>query len=48
MLELNINQIYGTVTKDELYSYRQKITDANNMLYQKTGKGSEFLGWLDL
>lgn len=48
MLELNINQIYGTVTKDELYSYRQKITEANNMLYQKTGKGSEFLGWLDL
>ena len=48
MLELNITQIFGTVTKDELYSYRQKITEANNMLYQRTGKGSEFLGWLDL
>jgi len=48
MLELNINQIFGTVTKDELYSYRQKITETNNMLYQRTGKGSEFLGWLDL
>jgi len=48
MLELNINQIFGTVTKDELYSYRQKISVANDKLYQKTGKGSEFLGWLDL
>lgn len=48
MLELNITQIYGTVTKDELYSYRQKITEANDMLYKRTGKGSEFLGWLDL
>ncbi len=48
MLELNITQIFGTVTKDELYSYRQKITEANNMLYKRTGKGSEFLGWLDL
>lgn len=48
MLELNINQIFGTVTKEELYSYRQKITEANEKLYQKTGKGSDFLGWLEL
>lgn len=48
MLELNIDQIFTAVTKDELYSYREKITEANNMLYQKTGKGSDFLGWIDL
>jgi glucose-6-phosphate isomerase len=48
MLELNINQIFGTVTKDELYSYRQKITEANDILYKRSGQGSEFLGWLDL
>lgn len=48
MLELNIDQIFTAVTKEELYSYREKITEANNMLYQKTGKGSDFLGWIDL
>ncbi|MBN8586616.1 MAG: glucose-6-phosphate isomerase [Ignavibacteria bacterium] len=48
MLELNIDQIFTAVTKEELYSYREKITEANNLLYQKTGKGSDFLGWIDL
>ena len=48
MLELNIDQIFTAVTKEELYSYREKITEANNMLYPKTGKGSDFLGWIDL
>lgn len=48
MLELNIDQIFAAVTKEELYSYREKITEANNMLYQKTGKGSDFIGWIDL
>jgi len=48
MLELNISPIFDTVSKDELNNYRQKVTEANNMLYKKSGKGSEFLGWLDL
>ena len=48
MLELNISHIFDTVSKDELNNYRQKVTEANNMLYKKSGKGSEFLGWLDL
>jgi len=48
MLELNISHIFDTVSKDELTNYRQKVTEANNMLYKKSGKGSEFLGWLDL
>jgi glucose-6-phosphate isomerase len=48
MLELNITGISELVSKDELSSYRQSITEANNMLYNKTGKGSDFLGWVDL
>jgi len=48
MLELNIKGISDHVSKDDLHTYRQKVTEANNMLYNKSGKGSEFLGWLDL
>lgn len=48
MLELNISHIFDAVSKDELGSYQPKITEANNMLYQRSGKGSDFLGWLDL
>ncbi len=48
MIELNIKGISDNVSKDELNSYRQKITEANNMLYKKSGKGSDYLGWLDL
>lgn len=48
MLELNISQISDFVTKDELKSYQQSITEANNMLYNKSGKGSDYLGWIDL
>jgi len=48
MLELNISHIFDAVSKDELNNYQQKVTEANNMLYNKSGKGSEFLGWLEL
>ncbi|HAX47379.1 MAG TPA: glucose-6-phosphate isomerase [Bacteroidetes bacterium] len=48
MIELNIKGISDHVSKDELNSYRQKITEANKMLYNKSGKGSDYLGWLNL
>lgn len=48
MLKLNISHIFDTVSKDELGSYQSKITEVNNKLYQGTGKGSDFLGWIDL
>lgn len=48
MLKIDINNIFGFVTKDEVYSLADKITLANKQLYEKSGRGSDFLGWLDL
>lgn len=47
-MKINIDKIFDFVTKDEVYSLQRKVTDANKMLYERTGKGSDFLGWLDL
>lgn len=48
MLELNIEQIYSFVSRDEVNSFKPAIADANNALYNKSGKGSDYLGWLRL
>lgn len=48
MLKLDISHIYETVSQDEIYSYHKAVTGANEMLYNKTGKGSDYLGWLEL
>ncbi len=48
MLKLDISHIYDFISHDEISSYQQAVTGANEMLYNKTGKGSDFLGWIDL
>ena len=48
MLKVNISGIYGFVTEEEIFSLQDKITECSRSLYGKSGKGSDFLGWLDL
>src|SRR4030095_5539278 len=48
MIELDIKDTLNFVNEDEIGSYKSKIAECNKMLYNKTRKGSEFLGWLDL
>ena len=36
------------VSSEELRGYAGAIQDAHNKLYEKTGEGSDFLGWLNL
>jgi glucose-6-phosphate isomerase len=48
MLKINIDNILSFVPHDEVYSLQTKVIEANKALYGKTGKGSEFLGWLNL
>lgn len=47
-LEINIEKIFEFVPKEMVYALKQSITEHNNTLHEKTGKGSEFLGWLHL
>jgi len=48
MLELNIKDTFSFISQSEIELLQDKITAANNSLHNKTGKGSDFLGWIDL
>jgi glucose-6-phosphate isomerase len=48
MLNLDVSKIFGFVPKEEVYNFENEIRQANAALYNKSGKGSDFLGWIDL
>ena len=46
--KLNDKYVSGFVSDSDISAFQEKITTAHNMLHQKTGKGSDFTGWVDL
>lgn len=48
ILKLNIEKVFDFVSKDTIYQYKDEIQKHISALYNKTGKGSNFLGWLNL
>jgi len=48
MIRLNIDHAFGVITQPQLDTYEPKVEKAMEMLHKKNGKGSEFLGWLNL
>ena len=47
-LQFKDKYVSAFVSKEELYSYQDKITKAHNDLHGKTGVGNDFTGWVDL
>ncbi len=47
-LELNIDNVLPFVSKEVLEGYQELTSYHIRHLHQRTGKGSDFLGWLDL
>lgn len=47
-LKINIDKIAGFVPKDAVSSYGQQIAGHIAALKNKTGKGNDFLGWVNL
>jgi glucose-6-phosphate isomerase len=47
-LKLELNHLFSSIPKDQLLTYNQQIIGAYRKIYNKTGAGSEFLGWVDL
>jgi glucose-6-phosphate isomerase len=47
-LKINIDRIYDFVTKDSVYKFADEIKKHNKALHEKTGKGNDFLGWVNL
>ncbi len=48
MLKLNIENVFKFIPLREIELLQSKIIDANEMLYNKSGKGKDFLGWINL
>ena len=47
-LQFKDKYVSAFVSKEEIYSYQDKITKAHNDLHNKTGVGNDFTGWVDL
>jgi len=47
-ISLNFNNVYGFVPKAKIDGFKLQSEAANLALRKKTGKGSDFLGWVDL
>ncbi len=47
-LKIDLSGIAGFVDKKDMEQYIAKAPDFNQMLHNKSGKGSDFLGWVSL
>ena len=47
-ISLNTDGINDFLTEDEINSFREKVGDIHHSMTNRTGRGAEFLGWLDL
>ncbi len=47
-MKVDISNIFDFVSEKEVFAFQQKIEESYKSLLTKTGKGNEFLGWVDL
>ena len=47
-ISLHLDKVYGFVPKNEIDGYKSSVEASNLALHNKTGKGNDFLGWVDL
>lgn len=47
-ISIQLEKVFGFIPKEEIYGYAAKCETAQEMLHQGTGKGNDFLGWLNL
>ncbi len=47
-LKLNIEKAFDFVSKEKIFACKSEIEEYNKALHDKTGKGNDFVGWVDL
>lgn len=47
-IQLDLSKIFGFVPESSIYLMEEEVTGNFQSLFQDTGKGSDFLGWLTL
>lgn len=43
---INVNLEHAKL-KEDIFSYQKKVNEINEQIHEKTGEGSDFLGWVD-
>jgi len=47
-ISLNFEKTFDFISKDSISTYKKAIESHNEALFNKTGKGNDFLGWTTL
>ncbi|MDR1370628.1 MAG: glucose-6-phosphate isomerase [Dysgonamonadaceae bacterium] len=47
-ITLNIDKTLGFISREQVFAREQKVKECITTLHNKTGKGNDFLGWLQL
>ena len=47
-IQFDYSKALGFITEEEILNLQQKINDNYRAIYNKSGKGNDFLGWVDL
>ena len=47
-ISLNFDKTFDFISKDSVFSYKETIENHKRALFNKTGKGNDFLGWTTL
>jgi glucose-6-phosphate isomerase len=47
-MKINLENIFEFVPKKQVYALREELNRNQQLLHEKTGKGNDFLGWLNL
>jgi glucose-6-phosphate isomerase len=47
-IKLSIDKAFGFISEQAVAGYKSKVAEANAALHNGTGKGNDFLGWLNL
>jgi glucose-6-phosphate isomerase len=47
-LKLDISKVYNFAAEKDIFGLKEKALTANRALHDKSGKGNEFLGWVNL
>jgi len=47
-LTVDLSNIYDFVTSKQVFAYKEELMRNQELLEEKTGKGNDFLGWLNL
>ncbi len=47
-LSINFNRVFNFISQEQVSGYKNEMEKHNNSLHNKTGPGSDYLGWVNL